>query len=121
MVKIIYNKLIPFKGYVAINLFGFIFARKEYESKIERDYVRKTVLLNHEMIHTAQYKELLYIFYIILYLLNYLVNLFVYFNFKKAYKNICFEREAKTHEYSDYYVYTRRHFAWIGYILHSKI
>ena len=121
MKKIIYNKLIPFKGYVAINLFGIIFARKEYKSKIEHNYARKTVLLNHEMIHTAQYKELLYVFYLPLYLLNYVINLFVYFSFKKAYKNICFEREAKAHESSDYYVYTRRHFAWISYILHSKI
>lgn len=36
MKKIIYNKLIPFKGYVAINLFGIIFARKEYEAQIEK-------------------------------------------------------------------------------------
>lgn len=27
--KIIYNKLIPFKGFAAINLFGVIFAREE--------------------------------------------------------------------------------------------
>lgn len=121
MKKIIYNKLIPFKGYIAINLFGIIFARKEYEAQIEYNYFRKATLLNHELIHTAQYKELLYVFYLPLYLLNYIINLFVYFSFKKAYKNICFEREAKAHESSDYYVYTRRHFAWISYILHSKI
>ena len=119
MKKIIYNKLIPFKGYVAINLFGIIFARKEYKSKIEHNYMRKTVLLNHEMIHTAQYKELLYVFYLPLYLLNYIINLFVYFSFKKAYRNICFEREANAHESSDYYIYTRQHFAWFSYILHS--
>ena len=29
--KIIYNNLIPFKGFTAITLFPFIFARKEYE------------------------------------------------------------------------------------------
>lgn len=29
--KIIYNKLIPFKGFIAINLFGIIFVRKEYK------------------------------------------------------------------------------------------
>lgn len=121
MVKIIYNRIIPLKGYTAINLFGFIFARKEYKSKIERDWAYRTVLLNHEMIHTAQYKELLYIPYIILYLLNYLVNLFIYFNFKKAYRNVCFEREAKTYEHYTSYVCTRKHFAWISYILRSRI
>jgi len=119
MKKINYNKLIPFKGYVAINLFGIIFARKEYEAQIENNYFRKATLLNHELIHTAQYKELLYVFYLPLYLLNYVINLFVYFSFKKAYKNICFEREAKVHESSDYYIYTRQHFAWFSYILHG--
>ena len=73
MKKIIYNKLIPFKGYVAINLFGIIFARKEYEAQIENNYFRKATLLNHELIHTAQYKELLYVFYLPLYLLNYII------------------------------------------------
>ena len=38
MKKIIYNKFIPFKGYVAINLFGIIFARKEYKAQIENNY-----------------------------------------------------------------------------------
>ena len=65
MKKIIYNKLIPFKGYVAINLFGIIFARKEYKAQIENNYFRKATLLNHELIHTAQYKELLYVFYLL--------------------------------------------------------
>lgn len=117
MKKLIYNKIIPFKGFTAINLFGFIFARKEYESKIERDYLRKFVLLNHELIHTAQYKELLYVFYLPLYILNYAVNIFVYkFNFKKAYKNICFEREAFKYEYSDYYLDRRSKFSWLKFV-----
>lgn len=117
MKKLIYNKIIPFKGFTAINLFGFIFARKEYESKIERDYMCKSVLLNHELIHTAQYKELLYVFYILLYILNYVVNIFVYkFNFKKAYKNICFEREAFKYEYSNYYLDRRSKFSWLKFV-----
>jgi hypothetical protein len=40
--KIIYNKVIPFKGFKAINLFGFLFARKPLS---ESD-------INHETIHT---------------------------------------------------------------------
>lgn len=28
---VVYNKLIPFKGYVAMAVFPFIFARKEYK------------------------------------------------------------------------------------------
>ena len=57
--KIIYNKIIPFKGYLAINLFGIIFVRKEY-----KNYINKTII-NHEQIHTEQMKELGYIFFYI--------------------------------------------------------
>lgn len=28
--KVMYNKYLPIKGYIAINLFGLIFARKEF-------------------------------------------------------------------------------------------
>ena len=50
--KIIRNKIIPFKGFKAINLFGILFVRGD--SKINE----KTI--NHESIHTAQMKELWY-------------------------------------------------------------
>lgn len=42
---VLYNSIIPFKGYKAINLFGIIFARKEY--------TLDDVDINHELIHTA--------------------------------------------------------------------
>ena len=44
--KIIYNKIIPFRGFIAINLFGILFAREELNA----------VTINHEKIHTAQMK-----------------------------------------------------------------
>ncbi|SHG35372.1 hypothetical protein [Dysgonomonas macrotermitis] len=56
--KIIYNTILPIKGYIAINLFGIIFARKEYNPL-------KAALVNHETIHTAQMKELLYLFFMV--------------------------------------------------------
>jgi hypothetical protein len=43
--KVIFNSIIPFPGFKAINLFGVLFARKG--SKIDD----KTI--NHESIHTA--------------------------------------------------------------------
>lgn len=43
---IIYNNIIPFKGFDAINLFGVIFARKEYGELSDK-------VINHEKIHTA--------------------------------------------------------------------
>jgi hypothetical protein len=41
------NNLIPFKGYKAINLFGFVFTRTELNEKEK----------NHESIHTRQMIE----------------------------------------------------------------
>lgn len=120
MKKLIYNKIIPFKGFVAINLFGLIFVRKEKKAYIENNYYAKSVLLNHELVHTVQYKELLYVFYLPLYILNYVINLFVYkFSFSKAYKNICFEREAFKYEHSDYYLEQRDSYSWLKYVFKS--
>lgn len=56
------------------------------------------ILLNHEKIHLRQQKELLILPFYVLYLLNYFVNLLIYRNHRKAYFNICFEREAYRHE-----------------------
>lgn len=65
--KVIYNKIIPFKGYKCINLFGVLFVRKGCTMR-ESDY-------NHEAIHTKQMKELLYVPFYILYLLEWLYRL----------------------------------------------
>lgn len=101
--KVIYNSLIPFKGFSAINLFGVIFARKEYKELSQR-------VLNHEAIHTAQMKELLYIGFYIWYLVEWLIKLCQYG--RKAYENISFEREAYAYQNDDTYLKRRKHFAW---------
>lgn len=43
--KIIYNDIIPFKGYKAINLFGIVFARKSARPLSDKNK-------NHEAKHT---------------------------------------------------------------------
>lgn len=101
--KVIYNNIIPFKGFSAINLFGIIFARKEYKELSK-------VILNHEAIHTAQMKELLYIPFYILYGLEYIVNLIKYKDGNIAYRNISFERESYEHERQFDYLERREHF-----------
>lgn len=102
MNKIIYNKYIPFKGFMMINLFGLLFAREEYKNSINKYDI------NHEMIHTAQMKELLYIPFYIRYLLEYLFNLLIYWDKNKAYRNICFEKEAYNNQYDLAYLKTRK-------------
>lgn len=65
--KIIENKLIPFKGFCAINLFGYLFCRDKSEIN--------DVIVNHEEIHTSQMKELCYIPFYVLYFIEWLIKL----------------------------------------------
>ena len=100
--KIIRNKYIPFQGYKAINLFGVLFVRGN--AKID------DVTLNHEAIHTAQMREMLYIFFYLWYGIEWVVRLFMKGN---AYRNIRFEREAYNNEKNLSYLDNRKWFAWL--------
>lgn len=102
--KVIYNNLIPFKGYKAINLFGILFVRKG-KTMHDKD-------LNHEAIHTAQMKEMLYIPFYLWYLIEWFIKLFRYWNFHTAYRCISFEREAYMNQYNLEYLKIRKHFEW---------
>lgn len=99
--KIIYNNIIPFPGFAAINLFGVIFARKKYRPL-------SATKINHEAIHTAQMKELLYVGFYICYLIEWVVRLFMK---GSAYRNISFEREAYNCYHIPGYVQIRQRFA----------
>ena len=103
--KIIYNKLIPPKGFSAINLFGVLF--------VKNGVVVTDKLINHEKIHTAQIKELLYIFFYVLYVLEWLFKLLKYG--KQSYYNISFEREAYSNTDNLNYLKTRKKFSFIKY------
>lgn len=109
---IIKNNIIPFKGYKAINLFGIIFTRKDLND----------IDLNHEKIHTAQMKEMLYIFFYIWYLIEYLVitlcNLSMSQN--QRYHKIRFEKEAYDNQDNLDYLNTRKHYSWLIEIRTSK-
>lgn len=102
---IIYNNIIPFKGYLCINLFEVLFVRDRL-----RDRLNDTVI-NHERIHTAQMKEMLYIGFYVWYVIEWVFRLFKYgFDFKQAYRNISFEREARENESNFNYIKERRHY-----------
>lgn len=111
--KVIYNKYIPFKGYVAINLLGIIFARKEFKplSKITE---------NHEAIHTAQMRELLFVFFYLWYGIEWLVRLFQYQDSKVAYLNISFEREAYKNQNNLGYLKVRKKYRNLKYLSIKK-
>lgn len=104
--KVIRNKLLPFKGFAAINLFGILFVRKD--SKITDR------LLNHEAIHTAQMKELGYIPFYILYLIEWFIKLIINkLDNNKAYKSISFEREAYNNQNNLEYLKNRKNYEWL--------
>lgn len=104
--KIFYSRIIPFKGYKAVNLFGILFVRKGCTLS-QRD-------INHEQIHTAQMEELWYVGFYVWYVLEWLYRMCKKGN---AYRNISFEREAYSNQNDMYYLYMRRSkFAWRKYL-----
>ena len=103
--KIIRNKYIPFQGYKAMNLFGVLFVRGN--ARID------DITLNHEKIHTAQIKELWYVFFYLWYVTEWLIRLFMKGN---AYRNISFEREAYDNQYDLDYLKSRKRFDFMKYI-----
>lgn len=102
---IIYNYLIPIgHRFAAIYLFGVIFVKKHV--------VVSSRLLNHEAIHTAQMRELWFIFFYLIYFIEWLTRLITMKgNFYEAYKSISFERESYKHESDPCYLANRRKFA----------
>lgn len=103
--KVVKNKFIPFGNrFAAINLFGIFFVK-------ERAHISDT-LINHESIHTAQMRELLWIPFYVIYLLEWLLRL-LQFNgdLYKAYSHISFEKEAYANDSDLNYLKSRRHFA----------
>lgn len=93
---------------ICLNLFGTYWARDV--SWIDR-YV-----VNHERIHTMQQRELLFIPFYILYIIEWIVRLVMYGNRKKAYYNISFEREAYRHGQDLDYLKNRRLYSWLKYL-----
>lgn len=82
----------PFKGFKAITLWPFIFARKKLNE----------VDLNHENIHGRQQLELLIIPFYIIYLIEWIF---------KGYREISFEKEAYSNEQNLEYLKSRKHYS----------
>ena len=103
--RIVISKHIPAKGFMAMNICGILFVRREYADRIG------AVTMSHEYIHSEQMKELLYLFFYIIYIAEYIFHFLKFWNLKKAYRSISFEREAFQHERDFNYLRTRKHFA----------
>lgn len=101
MTKVIHIKWFPVGGgFYAINLFGVLFTTQKLSA----------VDLNHERIHTAQQRELLYIGFYLWYIIEWLYLLVKYRNGLKAYFHIRFEQEAYRHQDDLEYLKKRKHY-----------
>lgn len=110
---IVKNNIIPFKGFTAITLWPFVFVHKDRK----QDYTH--TVENHEAIHGEQQKEMLIVFFLLWYGIEWFVKLCYYRNRMTAYKNISFEREAYKNQNDLAYLDIRKHYAWTKYIINN--
>ena len=89
MIKIIFNRWLPFKPYAALSLGDRIFVRNEYEGKVTKS------LIAHELVHVSQVERMGMVKYLATWVWEY---------FTKGYKNISLEKEAYEKQSEDYYL-----------------
>lgn len=70
-------------------------------------------MINHERIHTAQQREMLFVFFFLAYVAEWVIRLPMRGN---AYRNISFEREAYLNQRNLDYLRHRPHYAWRFYM-----
>lgn len=87
-----------------MNLFGTLWAR-------DTSWIDKYVV-NHERIHTAQQRELLFVPFYVAYVIEWIVRCVQFRNWHRAYMNISFEREAYMHSRDLTYLLHRPPYAW---------
>ena len=108
---IIQNSKIPvylsiFINIGAITLFPFIISRGEMSE----------TTIRHETIHIEQQKELLVVFFYVLYVWYWLLGKVKGMNNDDAYMNIPFELEAYSQMHDEDYLSKRKRHAWREYI-----
>ena len=108
MMLIVSKFLVP-KGYRALTVFPFVFLRE----KASKDDL---VLLNHERIHLAQQRELLFVVFFVWYGLEYFFRRFQYSNHNLAYQNISFEKEAYQNELDFTFLSQRKTFNFTTFL-----
>lgn len=98
------------------NIIGMQIAFWLFVDDIEK-WKKRPLSLNHEYIHFEQGKELWFLGFWLLYVLNYLINLFRYkFDNHEAYIMIAFEREAYENQRNFSYVSKRKKYNWIKWL-----
>ncbi|WP_413996262.1 hypothetical protein [Maribacter sp. 2307ULW6-5] len=99
-----------YKNYVGLSFWPFILVK---HPKLRQD----TTLINHEKIHLRQQLELLVVPFYIWYLTEWALRTLWYLDAYRAYRNICFEREAYANEGREDYLRHRRPFGFLRYVV----
>jgi hypothetical protein len=97
--------VVPFLKVSGMALYPFILVN-------DKAAVNDPILINHERIHLRQQAELLVLPFYVLYLLNYVLNRFIYRHHHEAYMHIAFEREAYANETDLGYLARRPWYSW---------
>lgn len=99
---------VPFLWVEGMALFPFIL--------VKNSNAKSKVLLHHERIHLVQQLELgLFLFYL-WYVVEYLIRFLYYFDHKKAYYMISFEKEAYQNQYNFDYLKKRKLWSFLDYL-----
>jgi len=106
---ILVSKYLVPKGYTGLAIFPFVFLKAKY-------LMNDKILINHEKIHLRQQIELLVIPFYIFYFIEFVLRLIQFKNWKSAYRNISFEREAYRNENDLDYLKSRSYFQFIVYL-----
>lgn len=106
--KIVRTKIVRIIGKKYFLLFGLLLTAPKAEiTEID---------LNHERIHSAQMKELLYILFYAWYVTEWFIRFIQFRNSYMAYRNISFEREAYQNQEDLYYLKGRKFFSFLKYL-----
>ena len=106
---VIFSKYIFHSNFNAIAIWPFIILKSNKLKSNE-------ILMNHEKIHLQQQKEMLWLFFFIWYLIEYLVKLVKYKESMIAYRNLSFEREAYNNEAYTNYLDKRKLWNFLKYL-----
>ena len=132
--KIIRNKIIPVKSYIAMTVWPFLFIRTDAKRSFS------DIDMNHESIHARQqiettvvfavlFSAVMFIFglnpwllllipfaYYILYIGEFVLRLLIFGDQRTAYRNISAEQEAYSNEMNPKYLDGRKPFAHLKYM-----
>ena len=108
--KVVFSSIIPFRGFLAVTLWPFIFVRRAVAGRFT------AVANRHEHIHGRQQLEMLILPFLLWYLVEWMIRLIILRDSSRAYRSISFEQEAYANEHDAAYLTTRRHYAWLRYL-----